>query len=113
MRRTRASLRDVNIEMWICEISFAIAFSVDLVQKLVQNRYSDQNVVSMTDVEMFSLRIVSADHYMAEPCPGLDMVYSEFRSSKIFKLPVIRLYGPTRLGCNLAFSVHFGLMFSV
>jgi len=49
---------------------------------------------------MFSLRIVSADHYMAEPCPGLDMVYSEFRSTKIFKLPVIRLYGPTRLGYN-------------
>ena len=50
------------------------------------------------DSEMFSLRIVSADHYMAEPCPGLDVVYSEFRATKIFKLPVIRLYGPTRLG---------------
>lgn len=50
------------------------------------------------DLAMFSLRIVSADHYMAEPCPGVDVVHSEFRATKIFKLPVIRLYGPTRLG---------------
>jgi len=58
---------------------------------------------------MFSLRIVSADHYMAEPCPGLDVVYSEFRSTKIFKLPVIRLYGPTRLGyCDL-YAGHWSL----
>ena len=56
------------------------------------------NVVNWIKSNMFSLRIVSADHYMAEPCPGLDVVYSEFRSTKIFKLPVIRLYGPTRLG---------------
>ena len=49
---------------------------------------------------MFSLRIVSTDHYMSDPVPELDMIYSDFRSCKIYKVPVIRLYGPTASGIH-------------
>jgi len=65
------------------------------------------NVAETNDSDMFSLRIVSADHYMAEPCPGVDVIYSEFRTTKIFRLPVIRLYGPTRLG-NCIYDLYEG-----
>ena len=41
---------------------------------------------------IFSLRIVSTDHSMIEPIPGLDMTYSEFRRSQIYKVPVIRIF---------------------
>jgi len=47
---------------------------------------------------MFSLRIISTDNAMLEPVPGLDMTYSEFKSSKIYKVPVIRICGTTTAG---------------
>jgi len=78
----------------VCDSIFAVFND----SKYHVSTWTTLNVADRIDSDMFSLRIVSADHYMAEPCPGLDMVSSEFRSTKIFKLPVIRLYGPTRLG---------------
>lgn len=36
--------------------------------------------------EIFSMRIVSVDHYMNKPIPELDSWYSEFRGSDIKKV---------------------------
>lgn len=49
---------------------------------------------------MFAVRIVTVDHYMSSPIPGLDPVYSEFRGSEVKHVPVIRIFGATNAGNN-------------
>lgn len=42
------------------------------------------------------VRIVTADYYIAAPNPSAkDPCYSDFRSSAILQVPVIRIFGPT------------------
>lgn len=55
---------------------------------------------------VFSLRIVNADFYTAEPLSGLDPVYSGFRASKIAKVPVIRIFGSTPNGQKCCLHIH-------
>ncbi|KAK3703103.1 hypothetical protein QZH41_003011 [Actinostola sp. cb2023] len=55
---------------------------------------------------VFSLRIVNADFYTATPLPGLDPVYSDFRSSKTDKVPVIRIFGSTLNGQKTCLHIH-------
>jgi len=50
---------------------------------------------------MFSVRIVSTDHYLATPIAGLDVQYAEHRGSEVKKVPVVRIFGATPAG-NLA-----------
>lgn len=47
---------------------------------------------------MFSIRIVTTDHYQGTPIPGLDVQYADFRASAVKKVPVIRVYGSTPQG---------------
>lgn len=47
---------------------------------------------------MFSVRIVSTDHYMSAPIPGLDVQYAEQRGSEVKKVPVVRIFGATPAG---------------
>lgn len=47
---------------------------------------------------MFKLRIVSVDHYMANPVHGLDDEWSSFRESEIKRVPIIRVFGVTNTG---------------
>lgn len=47
---------------------------------------------------MVSIRIVSVDYYMSPPIQSLDVMYSEFRSTSISLVPVIRIFGSLSTG---------------
>lgn len=55
---------------------------------------------------MFSCRILHIDFYTAAPIKDLDVCYSEFRSSAVEKVPVIRIFGATPAGQKACLSVH-------
>ena len=47
---------------------------------------------------MFSVRIVTTDHYMAPPLRGLDVQYADQRGAEVKKVPVVRIFGATPAG---------------
>lgn len=47
---------------------------------------------------MFSVRIVTADFYLAGPIKDLDVCHSDFRESDVKKVPVVRIFGATPAG---------------
>ena len=47
---------------------------------------------------MFSVRIVSTDHYMATPIRGLDVTYADQRGTEVKKVPIVRIFGATPAG---------------
>ncbi|KAM8847502.1 DNA polymerase zeta catalytic subunit [Synchiropus picturatus] len=55
---------------------------------------------------MFSLRIVTADYYLASPIQELDVRYSEFRQSEVKKVPVVRIFGVTPAGQKTCLHLH-------
>lgn len=54
----------------------------------------------------FSCRIVNIDFYTVPPTKDLDVCYSEFRSSAVERVPVIRIFGATPLGQKTCLHVH-------
>ncbi|KAJ7973360.1 DNA polymerase [Quillaja saponaria] len=59
--------------------------------------------------KIFSVRIVSIDHYMALPIPGMDICYSNFQGGKVNEVPVIRVYGSTPAGQKTCLHIHQAL----
>ncbi|XP_052808091.1 uncharacterized protein LOC128236972 isoform X1 [Mya arenaria] len=55
---------------------------------------------------MFSVRIVSTDHYMATPIRGLDVTYADQRATEVKKVPVVRIFGSTPSGQKTCMHVH-------
>ncbi|KAK0142555.1 DNA polymerase zeta catalytic subunit [Merluccius polli] len=55
---------------------------------------------------MFSVRIVCADYYLSSPVRDLDVCYSQFRSSDVKKVPVVRIFGATPAGQKTCLHVH-------
>jgi len=53
---------------------------------------------------MLSVRIVTVDHYMSAPIPGLDVTYSDFRAAEVEQVPVIRVFGSTPQGEMLSLT---------
>lgn len=47
---------------------------------------------------MFSVRIVTADYYMASPLQGLDICQSPLTQAPVKKVPVVRIFGATPAG---------------
>lgn len=64
---------------------------------------------SQPDSNLFSVRIVSIDHYMAPPIPGYDIGYSSFQGGKVNEVPVIRVYGSTPAGQKTCLHIHRAL----
>ena len=66
--------------------------------------------VEMSEMEQnafISVRLVTMDHYMAEPLTSdLDPVYSSFRSSPVKKVPILRVFGPTGNGQKTCLHIH-------
>ncbi|KAL6514877.1 hypothetical protein OROGR_020456 [Orobanche gracilis] len=56
--------------------------------------------------QVFSVRIVSIDYYMASPIPGLDISYSPVHGGKVNEVPVIRIYGSTPAGQKTCLHIH-------
>uniref|UniRef100_A0A6N2LZS6 Uncharacterized protein n=1 Tax=Salix viminalis TaxID=40686 RepID=A0A6N2LZS6_SALVM len=61
---------------------------------------------STSSLKIFSLRIVSIDHYMSPPIPGVDVCYSSFQGGRVNEVPVIRVYGSTPAGQKTCLHVH-------
>ena len=57
----------------------------------------------------FVLRIVSLDHYMAAPLPGVDVCYSETEGAAVQQVPVVRVYGSTPAGQRCCLHLHGAL----
>ncbi|XP_071115137.1 uncharacterized protein [Haliotis cracherodii] len=55
---------------------------------------------------MFSVRIVTTDHYLAPPIPGLDVTHSQFRGCDVRRVPVLRIFGATPAGQKTCMHVH-------
>ncbi|XP_047479044.1 mucin-4-like [Penaeus chinensis] len=55
---------------------------------------------------MFSLRIVTVDHYQGTPVNGLDPQYSTFRGAPVKRVPVLRIFGATPAGQKACLHVH-------
>lgn len=55
---------------------------------------------------MFSVRIVTADYYLAKPIKDLDVCYSEFRESDVKRVPVVRIFGATPAGQKTCLHLH-------
>ncbi|KAK0600215.1 hypothetical protein LWI29_012749 [Acer saccharum] len=61
---------------------------------------------SQPDSKLFSVRIVSIDHYMAPPIPDYDFCYSSFQGDNVHEVPIIRVYGSTPAGQKTCLHVH-------
>ncbi|KAM4522166.1 DNA polymerase zeta catalytic subunit isoform 2-T2 [Odontesthes bonariensis] len=55
---------------------------------------------------MFSVRIVTADYYLASPIKELDVGYSDFRDSDVKRVPVVRIFGSTPAGQKTCLHLH-------
>ncbi|XP_018415790.1 PREDICTED: DNA polymerase zeta catalytic subunit [Nanorana parkeri] len=55
---------------------------------------------------MFSLRLVTADYYLAAPLPGLDVTKSHFRDCDVRRVPVVRVFGATPAGQKTCLHLH-------
>ncbi|KAM5164365.1 DNA polymerase zeta catalytic subunit [Mantella aurantiaca] len=55
---------------------------------------------------MFSLRLVTADYYLASPLPGLDVTKSHFRDRDVWRVPVVRVFGATPAGQKTCLHLH-------
>ncbi|KAJ1380912.1 Ribonuclease H-like superfamily [Sesbania bispinosa] len=64
---------------------------------------------SQSNSEIFSVRIVSIDYYIAPPIPGADICYSSFHGGKVNEVPVIRVYGSTPAGQKTCLHIHGAL----
>ncbi|XP_006839989.1 PREDICTED: DNA polymerase zeta catalytic subunit [Chrysochloris asiatica] len=55
---------------------------------------------------MFSVRIVTADYYMASPLQGLDICQSPLTRAPVKKVPVVRVFGATPAGQKTCLHLH-------
>ena len=61
---------------------------------------------SSEEQPLISVRIVTIEHYMANPIEDLDVTYSTFRSCRIKKVPVLRIFGSTPAGQKTCLHLH-------
>ena len=60
----------------------------------------------MAGKSLFSCRIVDINFYTASPVKDLDVCYSDYRSSAVPNVPVVRIFGSTPAGQKTCLHVH-------
>ena len=101
----------VTKNILIANYSFKFIISKNATQTFLISDFSAQKFceISQIGVEsqaLLSVRIVSMDYYSTKPVQDLDVTYSNFRSSSIKKVPVIRVFGSTLAGQKTCLHLH-------
>ncbi len=63
--------------------------------------------------EVFIVRIVCLDYYLAKPIPGLDICHSHLEGTAIERVPVVQIYGATPGGQKTCLHLHKVGMFTI
>ncbi|KAK9861360.1 hypothetical protein WJX84_006555 [Apatococcus fuscideae] len=56
--------------------------------------------------QIFSLRLVTIDHYLAKPDPANDVTYCQLAGGAIEQVPVVRIFGSTPAGQKVCLHLH-------
>ncbi|BDA47990.1 probable DNA polymerase zeta catalytic subunit [Coccomyxa sp. Obi] len=56
--------------------------------------------------EVFIVRVVCLDYYLAKPIPGLDICHSQLEGTAIERVPVVQIYGATPGGQKTCLHLH-------
>ena len=62
---------------------------------------------------LYSMRIVSLEHRMRRPIPGLDFCFSELSGTCVERVPVMTVFGSTSAGQSTCLHVHKVFRFSL
>ena len=55
---------------------------------------------------VFSLRLVTIDHYLTKPDPAHDVAYCQLAGGAIEQVPVVRIFGSTPAGQKVCLHLH-------
>jgi DNA polymerase zeta len=58
------------------------------------------------DNNVFSMRIVALDHYLAPPVPSLDVTFSSLEGTSVSLVPIVRIFGATPSGQRVCLHLH-------
>ncbi len=61
---------------------------------------------SANEEEVFIVRIVCLDYYLAKPISGLDICHSQLEGTAIERVPVVQIYGATPGGQKTCLHLH-------
>jgi len=56
--------------------------------------------------EIFSFRIIDADHYVTKPNKFMDASYSSLYKEELNQVPILRIFGVTKFGQKCCIHIH-------
>ncbi|ORX46865.1 ribonuclease H-like protein [Piromyces finnis] len=62
--------------------------------------------MAKSNEEIFSFRIVDADHYVTKPNKFMDISYSSLYKEELNQVPILRIFGVTKFGQKCCIHIH-------